>query len=356
MYLHKDIKKCAKFEIGKKMILLIAILMVYSAKAGIVHRRLNQAIVQKHKRPTKREASRGGGRIPSKTICGRHLCVPDEYKSICGLSEGVRKPKASSYIINGTCAPEGSQPWIVQIQDRFSGNVYQHHCGGVIITEDHILTAAHCFKTFDLTFSHQRMRVVIGQYNLDKEDSEEMIFNIEDVFLHEKWNNRRDKLDVKHDIALIKIRRKGDGTGIELSGKSGLVRPACLPSRNSDVDKDASACTIAGWGATKVKKENKSCLRSANVPLISNRKCKRLFEKSSNPKQISKEMICAGLEGGTDSCTGDSGGPLTCHMKGKSVLHGIVSWGDECGGVDTPGVYTRVEPYLDWINEKILHS
>ena len=41
---------------------------------------------------------------------------------------------------------------------------------------------------------------------------------------------------------------------------------------------------------------------------------------------------------------------------GKSILHGIVSWGDECGGVDTPGVYTRVEPYLDWIDEKILRS
>ena len=40
-------------------------------------------------------------------------------------------------------------------------------------------------------------------------------------------------------------------------------------------------------------------------------------------------------------------------ISGKSVLHGIVSWGDECGGVDTPGVYTRVEPYLDWIDEKI---
>ena len=144
------------------------------------------------------------------------------------------------------------------------------------------------FRTFDRTFSHQRMRVVIGQYNLDKEDREEMIFNIEDVSLHENWNNKRDKLDVKHDIALIKIRRKGDGTGIELSGKSGLVRPACLPSRNSDAEKDASTCSIAGWGDTKVKKEKESCLRSANVPLISNGKCKRLFEKSSNPKKISK--------------------------------------------------------------------
>ena len=144
------------------------------------------------------------------------------------------------------------------------------------------------FRTFDRTFSHQRMRVVIGQYDLEKDDNEEMIFNIEDVILHENWNNKKDQQDVKHDIALIKIRRKGDGTGIELSGKSGLVRPACLPSRKSDVEKEANTCTIAGWGDTKSKKDDESCLRWANVPLITNKKCKKLFEKSSNPKQISK--------------------------------------------------------------------
>ena len=41
---------------------------------------------------------------------------------------------------------------------------------------------------------------------------------------------------------------------------------------------------------------------------------------------------------------------------GKSILHAIVSWGEQCGGLDTPGVYTRIEPYIDWINETILNS
>jgi secreted trypsin-like serine protease len=47
--------------------------------------------------------------------------------------------------LNGTCAPYGSLPWTVQIQILDDGSSYSHHCGGTIITEDFILTAAHCF-------------------------------------------------------------------------------------------------------------------------------------------------------------------------------------------------------------------
>ena len=63
-------------------------------------------------------------------------------------------------------------------------------------------------------------------------------------------------------------------------------------------------------------------------------------------------MFCAGwLEGGKDACTGDSGGPLICAENDRPVLRGITSWGLGCAEANAPGVYTRVEQYLDWIED-----
>ena len=69
--------------------------------------------------------------------------------------------------------------------------------------------------------------------------------------------------------------------------------------------------------------------------------------------KINKRMICAASEG-KDACQGDSGGPLICNSNGNPVLVGVVSWGQGCGEQQYPGVYTRVTPILDWIQEKMV--
>ncbi|MCP4932922.1 MAG: serine protease, partial [bacterium] len=113
---------------------------------------------------------------------------------------------------------------------------------------------------------------------------------------------------------------------------------------------------VAGWGATDpygtVLPTN---LMEVSLPVISNTACNEafrdLFSLGNNVDIISDNMFCAGyVEGGKDSCVGDSGGPFI--IDGK--LAGLVSWGpDACALPDAYGVYTRVSNYTAWLNSII---
>ena len=85
------------------------------------------------------------------------------------------------------------------------------------------------------------------------------------------------------------------------------------------------------------------------VPIIGLEKCQELYK---NDDPVASTNICAGYdEGGKDACSGDSGGPLVCpDSEDDWVLHGVTSWGVGCAEAGNPGVYTRVESYIDWIN------
>ena len=72
--------------------------------------------------------------------------------------------------------------------------------------------------------------------------------------------------------------------------------------------------------------------------------------KGPNRDELTKNMICAG-GGKVDSCQGDSGGHLVINVRGKITLAGVTSWGYGCGVTGSPGVYTKVANYIDWIED-----
>merc|ERR1739838_9194 len=93
----------------------------------------------------------------------------------------------------------------------------------------------------------------------------------------------------------------------------------------------------------------------ATLPLLTDKYCASRYNDKRHRFFEHEYMICAGMkQGGTDACTGDSGGPYACRNDaGRYVLTGIVSYGIGCARKKYPGVYTKVSEFVPWIATKI---
>jgi len=141
----------------------------------------------------------------------------------------------------------------------------------------------------------------------------------------------------RNDIALLKL-----SSPVTVSA---TVLPVCLPPPNPKYTNQNA--WVTGWGTTSSGGSSPNTLREVQIKVLSNTACKSAYSNAA----ITDSMLCASAPG-KDSCQGDSGGPLVIKDAGGNYDQiGVVSWGYGCANSRYPGVYTRVNNYLDWIKD-----
>uniref|UniRef100_A0A670Z7J8 t-plasminogen activator n=1 Tax=Pseudonaja textilis TaxID=8673 RepID=A0A670Z7J8_PSETE len=263
-----------------------------------------------------------------------HCDVP--VCSTCGL----RKHKvAEIQIKGGAYSYIESHPWQAGIFVKNRG-LEGYHCGGILINSCWVLSAAHCFPK---GFHPRRLKVVLGRTFRVKSSATEQIFQVERYITHEKYDPRT----LDNDIALLKLKHPFENCVTETDS----VHPVCLPKAGLQLP-DWTECEVSGYGKHEMSSPfHSERLKEGHVRLYPDSSCTpaRLANRT-----VTENMLCAGdTRQLHDACKGDSGGPLVCLNDGRMRLIGIISWGVGCGTKNTPGVYTRVVRYLNWIQENI---
>lgn len=233
-------------------------------------------------------------------------------------------------IVGGKEVKENSWPW--QIQLRYNGNFL---CGGSVIAEDWVLTAAHCVDGR----STSAYSVRAGRHTRYGVDPYEQSSDVKKIYEHEQYTSS----SMDNDVALMHV-----STPFKFNK---YVSPVCLTDSDPKGGRDA---WVTGWGNVK-----DSCcdgyLKQALLPIIDRATCGKVSNWGST---ITADMVCAGWDDGSQSaCNGDSGGPLSVYDEDSErfVQVGVVSWGHvTCK--KKPNVYAGVHYFKPWILEKIAQA
>jgi len=265
-------------------------------------------------------------------------CIPKPNTQIYGLNLGICEPKTPSKtnpthqcakmptwmrpqarIIGGQNAPEPI-PWQVHIQYEREGKMIR--CGGTILDEETILTAAECFRWYETRPLGAKVYtspfIEAGVTNLGSSTGQKILVRS----MYYRWGD---------NIAIVRL--------FDLLQFNSNVQPVCLPDTSFE---PKSIGWVSGWGKNE-SGEWSTTLKFTNVHINAYNECK-LYRQN-----ITENMVCSFGDGGNgDVCTGDIGGPLVVSgMDDSAILYGIVSE-TSCGDLS---VYIQVTNYLDWIKQ-----
>ncbi|XP_055545331.1 phenoloxidase-activating factor 3-like [Wyeomyia smithii] len=252
---------------------------------------------------------------------------------------------SSERIAFGKNAKVFSYPWMALLIDINE----QIRCGGTLITESYVLTAAHCNRppiaTVRLGENDITKKIDCNDFDGEESDCADPPQNIgvSRFIRHPMYSSSKRR----NDIALIKL--------AEPAKLSYSVKTICLPIGPMVRNPLPKEMIITGWGFTE-KRRTSNVLQYATVPILENNRCASTLAKLNDAITLDdSSQLCAGGVNKVDNCAGDSGGPLQYFSRtSAAVQYGIVAFGvDSCGDKTAPGVYTRVSYYIDWILQNL---
>ncbi|CAF1021331.1 unnamed protein product [Brachionus calyciflorus] len=288
--------------------------------------------------------------------CGQFFIAPNVR--IVGGKEAIRHGWPSMAFVHFNYTFDSIDPKTKKSRLEVSSSL----CGGTLLDRKTVITAAHCIlKEVFSSNDDSSYKVTANKYHKKAEHAYKLYFGVHDInnvlkhtptnitvgieadsiHVHEGYSTE----SALNDIAIIKLSRP-----VEFNR---FIQPACLPNPKINIYpvKENITSYAAGWGTLSSGGDLPETLQNVKLTVYNESFCESVgfgMEKNWTTQ------ICSGeLEGGKDTCQGDSGGPLfvkdIVNGRQKFVLAGLTSYGDGCGGVGLPGIYTRVSAYMSWI-------
>merc|ERR1711874_100956 len=284
--------------------------------------------------------------------CSQHVwaCTSSQYpwyKEYCSTTCNYCEPviitppsscncsiaQRATRIVNGVETEVNEYPWQVGLTYRGLQGWFRPRCGGSLINDRYVLTAAHCTAGQSTT----SMEVWLGDHDLrtDSETTTVQMY-ISAIIDHPGYD---DGVPMAYDISLLKL-----STAVDFA-RHPHIRPVCLPASGTTYSV-GDPLVVTGWGNTNHGGSNSPVLQEVTVNYVSNAECRANY--SSIGRAITDDMLCASAPS-KDSCQNDSGGPLVQAMTDDNnyTQAGVVSWGEGCALPGYPGVYARVTSVLD---------
>uniref|UniRef100_W8BWP2 Serine protease persephone n=1 Tax=Ceratitis capitata TaxID=7213 RepID=W8BWP2_CERCA len=306
----------------------------------------------------RKDISRCGFTTYEEIICCPTLPVPtstiktrsDDRPAVraCNEINDKLQPLLTPHILDGTPVELGEYPHMAAIGLMNTDDEVEYNCGGTLISNRFVLTAAHCLVTRQIPVT---VRMGVVNFNNPEEMKSVVEVKIKKVHIHPDYTSAT----VYNDVGLLELEEE---VAYTLN-----VFPTCLYTEPSDPPPNAQLY-VAGWGViNRQTREKSNILLKARQVIVDNVRCNESFVDNGltrrNRQGIIASQMCAHDPGLTkDACQGDSGGPLTLVVDealNKYSVVGVISAGFSCGSA-TPGLYTRVSAFLDYIESVVWPS